>query len=259
MEGEKLALALILWLLTACADGPGQLHYAECQRQADAKNYLLAIQACQQALDSEPEHVQARLLLGRLLLKHGRLDVASQHFEYIIQRDPQHLAAYEALGDLYVRQRRNDQAIAAYQKALQHAPDQPAFYRKLALVYGDQNRYADAVEVLHKALGARATTRGHPLQLGASLSAASPLRRGAGTATAGRPARFHERGRSLPVRADRGPVGSVLGSRGQPAGGVDLPSRSRIGSRRARACPAATRAVARSQNRAGASRSGRSV
>ena len=59
MEDEKLALArphwlaaLALWLVAACADGPAQTHYAECQRQADAKNYLPAIQACQQALDS---------------------------------------------------------------------------------------------------------------------------------------------------------------------------------------------------------------
>ena len=146
--------ALALCLVAACADGPspGQRHYAECRRQADAQNYLPAIQSCQQALDSEPEHVQARLLLGRLLLKHGQLDIATQHFEYIIQREPRHLEAYEALGDLYVRQRRNNQAIAAYQTVLQHAPNQPALYRKLALVYGDQNRYAEAVEILHKAL-----------------------------------------------------------------------------------------------------------
>ena len=141
-----------MWPPGADGPSPGQRHYDECQRQADAKNYLPAIQSCQQALDREPEHVRARLLLGRLLLKHGQLDLAIQHFEYIIQRDPQHLAAHEALGD-FVR------ATAAQRPSYRRVPNGPsaragpaAFYRKLALVYGDQNRYADAVEVLHKAL-----------------------------------------------------------------------------------------------------------
>ena len=123
------------------------LYHAAVEHAREGQ-YLEVIVSCQAALDIDPNHVEARLLLGSTFLKQGKLEEAVTECRHAISLEPKLVEARIALGDVFVRQRLNDEALAAYQEAVRLAPEDPHPYRKLAIAYTDQSRYSEAVETL---------------------------------------------------------------------------------------------------------------
>ena len=119
------------------------------------------IEACQKAIELNPNLVEAHKTLGNALQKVGRLSEAMGHYARAIEIKPDFAETYANLGTLYATQKKWEQALNYYEKALELKSDFPGVYRHLAKVWKNlgssenaQKMMAQAkyLETLHKHL-----------------------------------------------------------------------------------------------------------
>lgn len=84
------------------------LHLAEEYRRLDRREE--AVYVLGRALEEHPEHVAARVALGRYRLELGDVDEARQILEQVVAEDPTHLVANKLLVGLYMDIGRDKQA-----------------------------------------------------------------------------------------------------------------------------------------------------
>lgn len=65
----------------------------------------VAMRLCQRGLERHPEHVEAHVLLGRILRELGELERAIDEFDIALHLDPEHHAARRAIGYLCLERR----------------------------------------------------------------------------------------------------------------------------------------------------------
>ena len=92
-------------------------------------------------LEREPDHVEARLLLGTLLARRGQVSEAIDTFNALVREDPGSFEAYNNLAVLYAVQGRLEEARETLLAALEHQPSAIG-YANLGDVYTDLARRA---------------------------------------------------------------------------------------------------------------------
>lgn len=111
----------------------------------EVRNAEAAIQAYERAVQSEPERIDARINLGRLLHEAGRLAEAERVYRDALLAcggDP--LLLYN-LGVLLEDLDRKTDALAAYQSALRGNPELADCHYNLALLFEQLKRPQDAI------------------------------------------------------------------------------------------------------------------
>ena len=78
---------------------------------------IRAMAAYRQALDLDPQNVDAHVNLGRLLQTRGAVDEAREHYRLALQRVPDHQVALYNLGTSYDEREELDDAVACYREA----------------------------------------------------------------------------------------------------------------------------------------------
>jgi tetratricopeptide (TPR) repeat protein len=97
----------------------------------------------QKAIELNPKHASAHILLGRAYYAHNEdVEAAEAELHRAAEVAPRHSTwaqwAYVHLGDIYRQEGRRDEAALMYQQALDLDPDfEPAQTRMLALIKGD--------------------------------------------------------------------------------------------------------------------------
>ena len=86
-------------------------------------------------LVARPGDVEARWRLGNLYARIGDMAEAQRAFEQAIDTDPRHLNAYLSLSYLHARQGDREQALATYRRAEAAAPNTPRAKRSLRAAY----------------------------------------------------------------------------------------------------------------------------
>ena len=81
-------------------------------------DYAGAVKLYQSITSADPEDVQARFLLGRVLTGAKRFDEAVGYFQKSLEIDPKFARAYFGLASLYQVKGQREQAIRAYRKVL---------------------------------------------------------------------------------------------------------------------------------------------
>ncbi len=98
-------------------------HVAQAKRLIAERRYQDAVRALRRALVSQPEHLEARLLLGTALLALERYDEVRAEMLALSRKAPKEPRAQRVLGEAYLRSGKVEKAVEALRRALALDPD----------------------------------------------------------------------------------------------------------------------------------------
>jgi len=107
-----------------------------------------AVEAYRRALDSDPDHVETRLNLGRLLHEQGKLHAAEAHYRLALSVRPGDTTALFNLAVVLEDLGRSEQAIQTYLHAIQSEPACADAYYNLARLLDKRGDSAAALRYL---------------------------------------------------------------------------------------------------------------
>jgi tetratricopeptide (TPR) repeat protein len=93
-----------------------------------------------------PDSYLAHLNLGRELVRQGRLEDASPHFERTLELRPDHELAHNNLGMVDLYGGRIERAVEHFERAVASAPDQAMYHANLAAALAANRRPDEAAE-----------------------------------------------------------------------------------------------------------------
>ena len=117
-----------------------------CEQEYDSPE--LAISSYREALEIEPNHLEANLNLGRIFHERGEFGLAEAYYRAACAVDPKDPTAIYNLGVALEDLRRFDEAAAAYEKALELAPEMKEAHFNLSGVYEVMGRQETALQHL---------------------------------------------------------------------------------------------------------------
>jgi tetratricopeptide (TPR) repeat protein len=106
----------------------------------------------QEALKINPNSVDAHLNLGNVLCQKGELDEGISQFERALQIRPDDAAAHNSLGSALCQKGKSDEGISHFERALQTKPGFAAAHYNLGLALLQKGRASEAITHFQKAL-----------------------------------------------------------------------------------------------------------
>ena len=188
------------------------------QRDADLGGVLVRVH---EFVAAHPDHADARLLLGQVLLSAGRVEPAYQQIDRATDLAPDRAAWHELAGTLAAKMRRYDEAESHYRRAIELKPGDAKPRLLLAGVTAEQDRYEQAEALLTEALEidaslhrAHHTLAGVALERGRFVEARTHARRAielvrGGDASAQRARRIYKLMLSRVLRAENRPADAL--------------------------------------------------
>lgn len=107
-----------------------------------------AVTAYQQAVDMDPDNLDAKRALAQALLNNNQLDDAEHAYQEIAAADPQDAQALVRIAECQRRQGHYEPALATLKKAQALSTDSEETLFNEALTYDALGRYAEATQVL---------------------------------------------------------------------------------------------------------------
>lgn len=120
--------------------------------QYSLKNYELALNQFQKALDLDPEHLQSRVLLGMTLLQQHRIDDSIYQLSQVLLADDNLAIAHNVIGTAYLARNDFDAATKHFDRAITLDPHLADPYVKKGLLNLSQNDGTGAEMELVRAL-----------------------------------------------------------------------------------------------------------
>ncbi len=112
-----------------------------------------AVVAINKAIEIDPNHVEARTLLGYIELEvHGDVDAALQQYRKVIELSADSPEAYSNLAVALKKKREFEQAIASLNQALKLKPDYAGAFTTRGAIFAEQNKWREAKQDFERAL-----------------------------------------------------------------------------------------------------------
>lgn len=111
-----------------------------------------AIAHCQGALKLDPQSAETYKTLGNILQSQEKWAAAERAYQQAVQILPEFAGAHANLGSVYYHRGESERAIASYQTALALEPSQAGIHWNLGMLYHDLGRLGEAVESWQQAL-----------------------------------------------------------------------------------------------------------
>jgi protein O-mannosyl-transferase len=128
-----------------------------------------AVARYQKALQIKPDYAPAHYNLGKALLQLGKLDEAIAHFQSALQFKTDYAAAHYNLGKALLQMGRADEAIAQFQDALQIDPGAAEVYNNLGNALLQKGKLDEAITQFQQALQIGPGAASPHLNLGIAL------------------------------------------------------------------------------------------
>ena len=122
--------------------------WCDLAMEIESTSPLEARAAYHHALDLDPDHLVARVNLGRLLHADASLRGAEAHFREAVRSDPSCALAWYNLGVVLEDAGRRDEAIEAYAQAVARDPNLADAHWNLSLLYEQTGQAQDALRHL---------------------------------------------------------------------------------------------------------------
>jgi len=123
---------------------------------ADQGHHTEAIGQLQSFIESQPPALDqvhlARALLGRSLLREGRVEEAAAQYRTVLANDPDDLQAMVQLAQIHLRRQQFEEAIPLFRKVLSARPADPSTLGGLGIALASTGRLDEAIEVFRRAL-----------------------------------------------------------------------------------------------------------
>ncbi len=114
--------------------------------------YLEAIEACKQAIRTNPEDAEAHNNLGNAYDELGRYQEAIEAYKQAIKIKPDFAEAHNSLGYDYGKLGRYQEAIEAFKQAIRINPEDAKAHNNLGVIYGELGRCLEAIEAFKQAI-----------------------------------------------------------------------------------------------------------
>lgn len=111
-----------------------------------------AEQLCRRILHAEPQQADALHLLGLIMLRAGRSDLARDYMQQAVAAQPDFPEAHSNLGNIFQEQGRLEEAVACYREALRINPRFAGVHNNLGAALQRLGLLADAVACYQEAL-----------------------------------------------------------------------------------------------------------
>ena len=111
-----------------------------------------AIAAYRQALNVDPDYVEASIGLGNTYSVLNRHDEAIGAYRKALGKNPEYEEAWFNLGNVCVKLNRYEEAIEAYRESLRINPKNAMAWNNLGFSYGNLKRHGEAVEAFQQRL-----------------------------------------------------------------------------------------------------------
>jgi Tfp pilus assembly protein PilF len=102
--------------------------------------------------EASPSSARARLNLGNVNRRDGRIAAAIDAYQQALEIDPDYPDALSNLAGIFVQQGRHDEAMRLIEHALKTAPDDVTLLSNLGMLYFQKRRFAEAAERLERAV-----------------------------------------------------------------------------------------------------------
>jgi tetratricopeptide (TPR) repeat protein len=122
--------------------------WCDLAMEIEERSPLEARAAYHHALDLEPDHVVARINLGRLLHTDGNLVGAESHFREAVRYEPDCALAWYNLGVVLEDADRSDDALPCYESAVRADDTLADAHWNLSLLYERRGRRQEAIRHL---------------------------------------------------------------------------------------------------------------
>lgn len=116
------------------------------------RDYKKAEEIAREYLTVSPNDVEARALLGRILVRRGRLNEARDLFTALLKDDPKHYEATRGLAEVYEGQGQADLAIMYWHRAAELRKDDPEIWREIGLAQYRKGDYLAALSSIQQSL-----------------------------------------------------------------------------------------------------------
>lgn len=126
--------------------------YEKALEQKRKGNDQEALKLLDKAVTLSPAYTQAYREIGKLHIKHQKVEAARDAFEKAITLGSTDADAHTQLGIIYYNRHQNSQAIQILQKAIAYDPQSALSFLYLGGACYQDGRYAEAIEHLRKAL-----------------------------------------------------------------------------------------------------------
>jgi FKBP-type peptidyl-prolyl cis-trans isomerase 2/Tfp pilus assembly protein PilF len=140
-------------LISILKEGPGALAYFSLGTSLQEKGFLEeASLHYLNAIETDPDFIEAYFNLGVIYHQQGFLDNAISHYQKVLQLDDNHLRALINLGNALRLKGNFDEAITSFNKALLLKPDYASLYNNLGAAFQDKGQLNDAISHYQKAI-----------------------------------------------------------------------------------------------------------
>jgi tetratricopeptide (TPR) repeat protein len=115
-------------------------------------NFPEAEKICREIIESQPENIDALLLLGMLFYNYKEYDIAITYIQKILDFNSDNIYALFNLGNIYEKKGQPDTAITYFKKAITINPHFSDAYYNLALILETQGKLEEAEQYYKKTL-----------------------------------------------------------------------------------------------------------
>ena len=133
-------------------ESPGaHAHMGLAEVAKSAYRYDEALEHLKQAVQLEPDNLQAQIDLGTMALQFGDADLGGRSLRRALELDPDRVDVYAQLARAAVLQNDKTQAIFAYRELLRRSPNDAVACHALGKLLREQGEQNEAAEVLARA------------------------------------------------------------------------------------------------------------
>ena len=162
----------------------GEALLLKFQTDQDPRWLEQAAAECRRAAELNDQLAPVHVILGRVQIAKGQVDLALQEFQRALDLSPRNAEALAGMGTAYEAQGRQPQAEETYRRSTVLRPDYWDGYNSLGMFYLRTRRFADAAAQFRKVIELTPDNPNAFLNLGAALSNDRKIPRGSrGAAT----------------------------------------------------------------------------
>ena len=151
-KGDYAAAQLELKTAKQADNSAAETYYYLALSDEKVKNYTAMQDNLGKTLQLDPEHQQAHIKLGKLLLLQGKVEAALSHVAILLAKNARDLDALSLKASVLLRQKKQDEALVVINQVLEENPVHIDGLTLKAMLLMEQNQLDDSLDMINQAI-----------------------------------------------------------------------------------------------------------